>query len=163
MFTEEYLHAATQTLTRLRENGLRLATAESCTGGLVAGLLTAIGGSSDVVERGWVTYSNEAKIQELGVSAEIIDEFSPVSEETALAMAKGILAHSPADIALSVTGIAGPGGSSEGKPVGLVWFGYGKRGKTIHSQKEIFPGNRQQVRDAAVLCALQLIQQALGD
>lgn len=163
MFTEEYLHAATQTLSRLREKGLRLATAESCTGGLVAGLLTAIGGSSDVVERGWVTYSNEAKIQELGVAAEIIEKFSPVSEETALAMAQGILSHAPVDIALSVTGIAGPGGSSGGKPVGLVWFGYGRKGQTIHSHREIFPGNRQEVREAAVLRALQLIQQALGD
>ena len=163
MFTEEYLHAATQTLTRLRENGLRLATAESCTGGLVAGLLTAIGGSSDVMERGWVTYSNEAKIQELGVPAEIIGDFGAVSEETALAMATGILANSPADIALSVTGIAGPGGATSGKPVGLVWFGYGRKGQTIHSHKEIFPGNRQEVRAAAVIRALQLIQQALGD
>src|SRR5580698_10606896 len=112
-----------------------LATAESCTGGLIAGALTEIAGSSDVVERGFVTYSNAAKTELLGVPAALIDTEGAVSEPVARRMAEGALAHSAADLAVSVTGIAGPGGGTDKKPVGLVWFGLARRGtatRTLH-------------------------------
>ena len=110
-------------LAAARARGLRIATAESCTGGLVAGALTAIAGSSDVFDRGFVTYSNEAKAEMLGVDPRLIETHGAVSPETAEAMAKGALAHARADIVVAVTGIAGPGGGSAQKPVGLVYFG----------------------------------------
>src|SRR5689334_22129628 len=112
-----------------RSKKLTIATAESCTGGLVAATLTEIPGSSDVVERGFVTYSNAAKQAMLGVPAATLEQFGAVSRETAEAMAQGALAHSPADIVVSMTGIAGPGGGTASKPVGLVHFGAAARGK----------------------------------
>src|SRR5690242_8589307 len=116
-----------------REARVKLATAESCTGGMVAAALTAIAGSSDVVERGFVTYTNEAKSELLGVPAETIAAHGAVSAETAEAMAKGAIAHAPVDLAVSVIGIAGPGGATPTKPVGLVLFGLARRdGKKPH-------------------------------
>ncbi len=115
-------------LASCRRKGLLLATAESCTGGLVAALLTSIAGSSDVFERGFVTYSNRAKEELLGVDPGLLARFGAVSAEVARAMTEGALAHSAAQIALAVTGIAGPGGGSPEKPVGLVYFGVGQRG-----------------------------------
>jgi nicotinamide-nucleotide amidase len=123
MFPADILALAEEVLDAARARGLKIATAESCTGGLVAGALTAIAGSSDVFERGFVTYSNAAKSELLGVDPDLISSHGAVSYEVAHAMAMGTLSHSNADIGVSVTGIAGPGGGSADKPVGLVWFG----------------------------------------
>src|SRR5262245_29847805 len=122
MFDRDLLTRAQTCLEKLRMRRLKLATAESCTGGLVSGLLTEIAGSSEVVERGFVVYSNEAKRSLLGVPETVIEVHGAVSEVTARAMAEGALSNSLADIAVSVTGIAGPGGGSPEKPVGLVHF-----------------------------------------
>jgi nicotinamide-nucleotide amidase len=134
-----------------------LATAESCTGGLIAATLTAIAGSSDVVDRGFVTYTNEAKTDLLGVPADLIASVGAVSEEVARLMARGALDRSRADITVAVTGVAGPGGGSAGKPVGLVWFGQAKKGEAIRTESKIFPGNRAAVRAATVDHALKMI------
>ncbi len=131
-----------------------LATAESCTGGLIAGCLTEIAGSSDVVERGFVTYSNEAKMELLGVPQAVLAAKGAVSAEVAEAMAQGALAQSRADIAVSVTGVAGPGGGSAAKPVGLVFMGLCRRGETPSHRKLNFPGDRSEVRNATVEAAL---------
>jgi nicotinamide-nucleotide amidase len=141
--------------------GWRLATAESCTGGLVAGLLTEIPGSSAVVERGFVTYSNEAKTELLGVAEPILAEHGAVSEATARAMALGALARSRGDVAVSVTGIAGPGGGSAEKPVGLVHFACAGPGQSIVSVERRFGDiGRSAVRMAAVEQALELLEKA---
>jgi nicotinamide-nucleotide amidase len=144
-------------LAACRAQRLGLATAESCTGGLVAAALTDIAGSSDVVERGFVTYSNAAKSDLLGVPPELIADHGAVSAEVARAMAAGALAKAPVDLAVAVTGIAGPGGGSATKPVGLVWFGIGRRGGTIDSENRVFPGDRAAVRLAATRRALELL------
>lgn len=136
---------------------LTLATAESCTGGLVAGVLTEIAGSSDVVERGFVTYSNEAKAELLGVPLPLIAAKGAVSEEVARAMAAGALQHSRAAVAVAVTGIAGPGGATPTKPVGLVHFAALRRGGPTHCARHVFPGDRAEVRRAAVDTALSLL------
>ncbi len=128
MFTPELIAKAEALLSELRSRRMRLATAESCTGGLVAGLLTEIAGSSDVVECGFVTYSNEAKQELLGVSEDMLARHGAVSESVARAMAAGALVRSRADVSVSVTGVAGPGGGSMTKPVGLVHFGAAGRG-----------------------------------
>lgn len=143
----------------LRAQGRRIATAESCTGGLIAALCTSLAGSSDWFERGFVTYSNAAKTEALGVDAALIAEHGAVSEATALAMARGALAHSAADLALSVTGIAGPTGATPGKPVGLVWLGRAWRDDqgTLHADAEqrVWPGDRTAVRSATVQWGLE--------
>ena len=140
---------------------LRIATAESCTGGLVAASLTDIPGSSVVVERGFVTYSNEAKTEMLGVDPTLLAKHGAVSEEVALAMAQGALAHSHADVAVSITGIAGPGGATPGKPVGLVHFGLARRGWPASHCARTFTGrDRAQVRLEAVEMALSLFEAA---
>jgi nicotinamide-nucleotide amidase len=148
-------------LERYRKAGRRLATAESCTGGMVAARLTDIAGSSDVVERGFVTYSNESKIELLGVSAEQLAHYGAVSAQVARAMAEGALAHSRADIAISVTGIAGPGGAVPGKPVGLVYLGLAAKGRETRVERQHFEGDRQMVRAAALDRALELLDSAL--
>jgi nicotinamide-nucleotide amidase len=148
-------------LERYRKAGRRLATAESCTGGMVAARLTDIAGSSDVVERGFVTYSNESKIELLGVSAELLGSYGAVSAQVARAMAEGALAHSRADIAISVTGIAGPGGAVPGKPVGLVYLGVASKGRETRVERQHFEGDRQAVRAAALDRALELLDSAL--
>ncbi|ATU91655.1 CinA family protein [Phyllobacterium zundukense] len=146
-----------------RRKGVLLATAESCTGGMIAASLTDIGGSSDVVDRGFVTYSNEAKHEMLGVPLELIAAHGAVSEEVALAMAAGALSHSRAGIAVSVTGIAGPGGGSDTKPVGLVWFGLAVKGKPPMAIRHIFDDHgRASIRQAAVNKALDWILAGLG-
>jgi nicotinamide-nucleotide amidase len=142
-----------------REARLSIATAESCTGGLIAATLTAIAGSSDVVDRGFVTYSNASKHEMLGVPMELIARAGAVSEEVARAMAEGALAHSPADLAVSVTGIAGPGGGMPQKPVGLVCFGCLRRGGRATTISHNFPGDRAEVRRASVAEALRLLRQ----
>jgi nicotinamide-nucleotide amidase len=136
--------------------GLRIATAESCTGGLIAASLTDIPGSSDVFERGFVTYSNESKTELLGIPASLIAEHGAVSEQVARAMSAGALAHSPADVAIAVTGIAGPGGGTAEKPVGLVYVAAAQRGGGQSVQRHLFDGGRESVRLSAVRAALAL-------
>ena len=151
---------AQDVLARCRAGKLTLATAESCTGGMIAAALTDIAGSSDVVERGFVTYSNAAKTELLGVPPATIAAVGAVSEEVAAAMAAGALAHAPVDLAVSVTGIAGPGGATPGKPVGLVWFGIARRGGAARTERRVFPGDRAAVRRAAAERALMLLAEA---
>jgi nicotinamide-nucleotide amidase len=155
MFEAETLALAQAVLQTCRARNWRLATAESCTGGLVAGALTAIAGSSDVVERGFVTYSNEAKSELLGVPPEIIAAHGAVSAETAAAMAQGAIARAPVDLAISVAGVAGPGGATATKPVGLVLFGLARRDGACRTERRVFAGDRTAVRQAA-------LQEALG-
>jgi nicotinamide-nucleotide amidase len=139
--------------------GLKVVTAESCTGGLVAGVLTEISGSSAVVDRGFVTYSNDAKMEMLGVPKQLIERFGAVSRECALAMVTGALAKSPADIAVSITGIAGPTGGTAEKPVGLVHFASMRRGQPALHVEHTFPNNgRSGIRLASVAEALRLVQ-----
>lgn len=162
MFAPALLARAAALLDAYRAQGWRIATAESCTGGLLAGLLTEIAGSSDVVERGLVTYSNEAKTGLLGVSAELIAEHGAVSETVARAMADGALAHSRAQAAVAITGIAGPGGGSARKPVGLVHFGLAVEGRpTEHLERRYGDLGRGAVRLAAVGDALALLEKAV--
>jgi nicotinamide-nucleotide amidase len=138
----------------LRARGWRLATAESCTGGLIAAACTALAGSSDWFERGVVSYSNAAKTELLGVPAALIAAHGAVSEPVARAMAEGVLARSGADLAVAVTGIAGPGGAVPGKPVGTVWLGWGRPG-AVHTECLHLPGDRGAVRQATVAAALE--------
>jgi nicotinamide-nucleotide amidase len=141
-----------------RARKLTIATAESCTGGLVAATLTEIPGSSDVFERGFVTYSDAAKAAMLGVPTLVLQRFGAVSRETAEAMARGALAHSPADLAISITGIAGPGGGSPGKPVGLVHFAAAARGgRLMHQECKFGDIGRAHVRQVSVLQALTML------
>ena len=158
MFDPDTLTLAESVLAACRTRGWHLATAESCTGGLVAAALTAIAGSSDVVERGLVTYSNEAKIELLGVPAETIAAHGAVSAQTAAAMARGAVARTPADLAVSITGIAGPGGGTPQKPVGLVYLGAARRGGACRVERRVFPGDRTAIRDAALVLALEMLQ-----
>lgn len=147
----------------LEARGWRVSTAESCTGGLVAGAITDVAGSSAWFERGFVTYSNEAKIEMLGVRTETLAAHGAVSEATAREMAVGALARSGSDLTAAVTGIAGPSGGSAEKPVGLVCFAWAQRGGAILSCTRRFAGGRAAVREAAVVTALDgLIEQAGG-
>ncbi len=136
-----------------------LATAESCTGGLLSGTVTAIPGSSGWFDQGWVTYSNRAKHAQLGVARETLDTFGAVSEEVARQMAAGVLAMAPlATLALTTTGVAGPGGGTANKAVGLVWFGFAQRapsGVIVHAVSQVFEGDRDAVRDASVAFSLR--------
>ena len=157
----ELVEQAGQLLDALRERRLMLATAESCTGGLISAYLTEVPGSSDVLERGFVTYSNQAKMQMLGVPAELIDEYGAVSEQVACAMAEGALTHSAADIAVSVTGVAGPGGGSVDKPVGLVCFAVARRGAAAKPSQQTYGDiGRGTVREKSVAEAFTLIRSA---
>jgi len=159
MFDPALLHQAETLLQSLRQRGLKLCTAESCTGGLIAGLLTEIAGSSDVVERGFVVYSNEAKMTMLGVPGSVIDWHGAVSEACARAMAEGAVKHSNADIAVSVTGIAGPGGGSPEKPVGLVHFACASRDAQTSHRRFVFErADRHEIRMRSVAAALDLIE-----
>jgi nicotinamide-nucleotide amidase len=150
---------ARRMLALCRVRGLHIATAESCTGGLVAAALTEIAGSSDVVECGFVTYSNAAKQAMLGVPAATLTRHGAVSSETAMAMAKGALKNSPADLAVAITGIAGPGGGSKQKPVGLVYFAAASRdGRRLARSRRFGKIGRARVRRRSVAQALQLLQ-----
>ena len=144
----------------LRQRGWMLAAAESCTGGLIAAACTALAGSSDWFERGFVTYSNEAKAQMLGVDAALIASDGAVSEAVARAMVQGALQHSRATLAVAVTGIAGPGGAVPGKPVGTVWLAWGTAVQ-VHAERLQLGGDRDAVRSATVAAALRrLLQEA---
>ena len=163
MFASALTQLAEDLLTQCRAAGLTLATAESCTGGLVAGLITSVAGSSDVFERGFVTYSNAAKIADLGVAEKLIAESGAVSEEMARAMAEGALWHSQADITIAVTGVAGPGGGTPAKPVGLVHIAAARRGTaTLHRRLMLGEVGRDRVRLASVEAALQLAFEAVA-
>lgn len=156
---EDVRAAVTAVLDACRARKLKVATAESCTGGLVAGALTDIAGSSDVVDRGFVTYSNEAKQQMLGVPADTIEKHGAVSRETAEAMARGALGNANADLAVAITGIAGPGGGSPDKPVGLVHFAAASRnGKLTHKEMRYGDLGRIGVRRKSVLQALLMLR-----
>ena len=161
MTDAEILQRARSVLATCRTGGLLVATAESCTGGLVAAALTAIAGSSDVVDRGFITYSNAAKPEMLGVPAGLIASAGAVSEDVARSMAEGALARSKADLAVAVTGVAGPGGGSAAKPVGLVWFGLAGLGPTT-ALHHVFSGDRAAVRRQAVAEALRLLDERAG-
>jgi nicotinamide-nucleotide amidase len=161
MLPDTTLHDADSLLAACRSKGIMLATAESCTGGLIAAALTSIAGSSDVVDRGFVTYSNEAKNQMIGVPMPLIERFGAVSEQVAAAMADGALARSRAAIAVSVTGVAGPGGGSAEKPVGLVCFGLARTGTPAITEHHVFPGDRTDIRAATVAHAFKMIRAAL--
>lgn len=151
--------AAKRLLNACRARGLRIATAESCTGGLVAAALTEIAGSSDVVECGFVVYSNVAKQAMLGVPQATLKRYGAVSAETASAMAAGALRHSPADIAVAITGIAGPGGGTRQKPVGLVHFAAESRdGRRLHRRCRFGKIGRRRVRERSVAQALALLE-----
>ncbi len=163
MFSPAITQAARAVLDAARRRGLRVAAAESCTGGLIAAALTSIPGSSGVFERGFVTYSNEAKAEMLGVPAVLIAAHGAVSEEVALAMAEGALEHSRADIAIAVTGIAGPDGGSAEKPVGLVHLAVARRGGAgLREECRFGSVGRDGVREASVRKALALMAQVVG-
>jgi nicotinamide-nucleotide amidase len=163
MLDPEILERAETVLQTARKAGLQIVTAESCTGGMIAGALTAIAGSSDVVDRGFVTYSNEAKAEMLGVPEEILREHGAVSEPVARAMAYGALINTTAGLSVAVTGIAGPGGGSAEKPVGLVYLAAGRRKNSIiRIRREVFPGDRTDVRRATILTALDMLEDITG-
>ncbi|MDA0664444.1 MAG: CinA family protein [Proteobacteria bacterium] len=159
MFPSDMIDRATALLNLYHDKGLMLATAESCTGGLIMACLTAIAGSSATVERGFVTYSNEAKNEAIGVDMNIINTHGAVSEPVAGAMALGALAHSRADAAVSVTGVAGPGGGTPEKPVGLVYIGGARLGtRQPYVERHLFEGDRNDVRHATVLAAFAMLE-----
>lgn len=157
LFPESLLAQATAVITACAARSLKVATAESCTGGLIAGALTEIAGSSAVVERGFVTYSNAAKSALLGVPEKMLAEHGAVSEPVARAMAEGALRASATDLAVAVTGIAGPGGGSPEKPVGLVHLACARRGQPTLHAREVFPGDRTAIRLATVAKALDML------
>ncbi len=155
---------ANMVIVNAKNAAMMIVTAESCTGGLVSGALTEIAGASDVFERGFVTYSNASKVEALGVPAEVIAAYGAVSAETARAMALGALERSAADISVSITGIAGPGGGSVEKPVGLVHFASARRGgAVVHIERRFGPLSRADIRAAAVDQALDMLLAAIGD
>jgi nicotinamide-nucleotide amidase len=161
-FPDPMRRLAEDVLGACRRAGLKLATAESCTGGLIAGCLTAISGSSDVVERGFVTYSNEAKSEVLGVAPALIARVGAVSEEVARAMAEGALTRSRAQLSIAVTGVAGPTGGTAAKPVGLVHLAAARVGRPTAHQRHLFSGDRDAIRLASVEAALKMLK-ALAD
>jgi nicotinamide-nucleotide amidase len=160
MLDQETKDAAVALLERCKEKKLTLATAESCTGGLLAAVLTDIPGSSTMVERGFVTYSNDSKQQMLGVPPTTLERYGAVSKETAEAMAKGALAHAKVELAISITGIAGPTGAMPGKPIGLVHFAAASRsGRLVHHDRHFGDLGRSEVRRRSVLQALVMLNE----
>jgi nicotinamide-nucleotide amidase len=156
MLQAAVLDQAREVLAALQARGVTLATAESCTGGLIAAALTSIAGSSAVVMAGFVTYSNAAKMRMVGVREDTLAAHGAVSEAVAREMAEGALREAQVDLALSCTGIAGPGGATAGKPVGLVFIGCARRGGGCVVERHVFPGGRDAVREATVAAALRL-------
>ena len=158
MFDPDTLSLAQAVLDACRARYWRLGTAESCTGGLVAAALTSLAGASDVVERGFVAYSNKAKMELLGVTGEMLAAHGAVSAQTTAAMANGALLRAPIDLAVSVTGIAGPGGGTAQKPVGLVYVGLARKNGQARVEQRVFPGDRTEIRRAALTLALELLR-----
>jgi nicotinamide-nucleotide amidase len=161
MLPEATLDQARNLLAQMDAKGMTLTTAESCTGGLIAAALTAIAGSSSVVMAGFVTYSNDAKQKMVGVSPESLSQHGAVSAEVARAMAEGARARAGVSLALSCTGIAGPGGATLGKPVGLVFIGCAREGAPTLVERHVFPGDRAAVREATVAAALDLARRSV--
>lgn len=159
---EQLQHLAGEVGERLKQSGRMLACAESCTGGLVSKVITDISGSSEWYDRGFITYTNQAKQDMLGVPAETLAEHGAVSEHTARAMAAGAIRHSQAAMTLAITGIAGPGGGSLDKPVGTVWFAWARRDSQVETDKQQFLGDRDAVRRQAAAHALQGVLSRLG-
>jgi len=147
---------------RLKDRGVKLAAAESCTGGWVAQTVTSVSGSSDWFERGFVTYSNDAKREMLGVRAETLDRFGAVSEETAREMALGALAASRAQVAVAITGVAGPTGGTPAKPVGMVCLAWASKESGVDTVTKHFRGDREAVRRQSVVCALEGVLERTG-
>lgn len=161
-YPEILIIMAEDLIAQCRQAGLKLALAESCTGGLVAGCITAVAGASEVLDRGFVTYSNAAKHDMLGVDTALIESHGAVSEPVARAMAEGAIENSSAGLALSITGIAGPDGGSEEKPVGLVHIAVARSGNETLHERHVFEGDRERVRIQAVESGLKLLNQAAG-
>ena len=161
MLPRETLDDAKALLALFDARGLTLATAESCTGGLIAAALTSIAGSSSVVQGGFVTYSNAMKMRMLGVPEALLDTVGAVSAEVAQAMAEGALRETGAAIALSCTGIAGPGGATPDKPVGLVFMGCARRGRPTRVERRVFTGDRDAVRAATVALCLAMARESI--
>lgn len=162
MFAKRQQQLAEDAIRRCRAAGLRLATAESCTGGLVAGCLTSVSGSSTVFDRGFVTYANESKTDLLGVPDGLLAVDGAVSEGVARAMAEGALSNAPTQVSIAVTGIAGPEGGTASKPVGLVHIAAARTGRDTLHERHVFTGDRQAVRMAAVEAALALLVKRLS-
>ncbi|MFZ2315734.1 MAG: CinA family protein [Gammaproteobacteria bacterium] len=152
--SDELMELAKKVGKCLKNRGLSVTTAESCTGGGVAYWLTTIPGSSAWFDRGFITYSNEAKVNLVSVSVQTLENYGAVSEQTAREMAEGALHHSKADIAVGITGIAGPGGGSSTKPVGTVWIAWAAHGKQTIAQVNVYPGDRLAIRQQAIKTAL---------
>ncbi|MFM9938249.1 MAG: CinA family protein [Hyphomicrobiaceae bacterium] len=162
MFPAPLVAEAERLLADLRQRGLKLATAESCTGGLIVAVLTEIAHASEVVDRGFVTYTNDAKMEMLGVSGQNLGAFGAVSREVAIAMAEGALVHSSADLTIAVTGLAGPGGGTALKPVGLVHLAAARLGaKTAHQECRFGSLNRSDIRLKSIEAALALVRLAM--
>ena len=161
MFPEKTLDLANEVITALRDNDLMIVTAESCTGGLIAGALTAVPGSSSVVHGGFVTYANKAKAAMLGVPAGMIEDFGAVSEQVALAMATGARQVSETDISIAVTGVAGPGGGTKEKPVGLVHIGCSSANLSKHKEMRFGEIGREKIRIATIDAAFELVLDVL--
>lgn len=162
MFPEEIEMLARRVVVRATERGLKIATAESCTGGLVAGAITEIAGSSAALDRGFVTYSNLAKAEMLDVAEATLETFGAVSRETALEMARGAVKRSGATMSVAVTGVAGPGGGSDDKPVGLVHFATAGPAGEVHVERRFGAVDRDSVRQASVKQALEMLLEQLG-
>ncbi len=163
VFPQPLVDRAEEALDSCRGLGLMLAVAESCTGGMVAACLTSVAGASAVVERGFVTYTNRSKQDMLGVPPHLFTSVGAVSEEVARAMAEGALVESPVDAAVAVTGIAGPGGGSAGKPVGLVHLASARKGRATLHERHVFSGDRDAVRRQATEAALRLLLRQVGE
>jgi nicotinamide-nucleotide amidase len=157
LFPQDILDRASRVVALCRQQKLWLTTAESCTGGLIASAITEISGSSEIFGRGFVTYANDAKIEMIGVDQNLIEKNGAVSEPVARAMAEGALTHGSADIAIAVTGIAGPGGGSVDKPVGLIHLACARRGKSTVHKRHVFTGDRTAIRLATVATALDML------
>jgi len=163
MASDTLFMLATRVGARLKAKGLMLASAESCTGGWVAQAVTAISGSSEWFDRGFITYSNQAKREMLGVRAETLDAYGAVSEPTAREMASGALAHSGAGLSVAVTGVAGPSGGSAEKPVGTVCFAWASRDGAVESEIHRFEGDRESIRRQSVIHSLQGVIERVQD
>lgn len=161
MFPVALLQSAAEILQQCKQKGLWITTAESCTGGLLAALLTETAGASSMFERGFVTYSNEAKTDLLGVDKTLLEKYGAVSSQVAQAMAEGALKHAKSDIAVAITGIAGPSGDTSAKPVGLVFIAVATKEKILASEN-LFSGNRSDVRMQSVAKALEMLNQSLS-
>lgn len=162
MYDQKLIALATDVVNAARTKKINLVTAESCTGGLIAGCLTEVPGCSEVFDRGFVSYSYDAKMAQLSVNRKTISDFGAVSAETALEMAEGALLNSHADICVAVTGIAGPGGGTPEKPVGLVYIAVANKKGAVRAYKNNFAGDRSAVRHATIETALKLIQKEIA-